>query len=34
MSTLEDLIKNSDFITVHVPKTDETKGMIGEKRSR
>lgn len=31
VSTLEDLIKNSDFITIHVPKTDETKGMIGEK---
>ncbi len=29
--TLEDLIKNSDFITIHVPKTDETKGMIGDK---
>ncbi|MBF0122335.1 MAG: phosphoglycerate dehydrogenase [Candidatus Omnitrophica bacterium] len=32
MSTLEDLFKNSDFITIHVPKTDETKGMIGEKQ--
>ncbi len=31
VTPLEDLIKNSDFITVHVPKTDETKGMIGEK---
>ncbi|MEI8010994.1 MAG: phosphoglycerate dehydrogenase [Candidatus Omnitrophota bacterium] len=31
MASLEDLFKNSDFITVHVPKTDETKGMIGEK---
>ena len=31
MATLEDLFKNSDYITVHVPKTDETKGMIGEK---
>jgi D-3-phosphoglycerate dehydrogenase len=31
MSTFEDLIKNSDFITVHVPKTAETSGMIGEK---
>lgn len=31
VSTLEDLIKNSDFITIHVPKTDETNGMIGEK---
>ncbi len=32
VSTLEDLIKNSDFITIHVPKTDETSGMIGEKQ--
>ncbi len=32
MATFEDLIKNSDFITVHVPKTDETKGMIGEEQ--
>lgn len=31
MSTLEELVKASDFITVHVPKTDETKSMIGEK---
>ena len=31
MSTFEDLIKNSDFITVHVPKTEQTSGMIGEK---
>jgi D-3-phosphoglycerate dehydrogenase len=31
MATFEDLIKNSDFITVHVPKTAETSGMIGEK---
>lgn len=29
--TFEDLIKNSDFITIHVPKTTETSGMIGEK---
>ncbi|MFH0754816.1 MAG: phosphoglycerate dehydrogenase [Candidatus Omnitrophota bacterium] len=28
--TFEDLIKNSDFITIHVPKTDETSGMIGD----
>ncbi|MBF0331090.1 MAG: phosphoglycerate dehydrogenase [Candidatus Omnitrophica bacterium] len=30
--TFEDLIQNSDFITIHVPKTDETSGMIGEKQ--
>ncbi|MDR5659305.1 phosphoglycerate dehydrogenase [Serpentinicella sp. ANB-PHB4] len=29
--TLEELVKESDFITVHTPKTDETFGMIGEK---
>ncbi|ABR50353.1 D-3-phosphoglycerate dehydrogenase [Alkaliphilus metalliredigens QYMF] len=27
---LQDLIKESDFITVHTPKTEETFGMIGE----
>ncbi len=26
---LEDIIKNSDIITVHIPMTDQTKGMIG-----
>ncbi|MBF0569492.1 MAG: phosphoglycerate dehydrogenase [Candidatus Omnitrophica bacterium] len=31
MSTLEDLFKNSDFITIHVPKTSETSGMISDK---
>lgn len=31
VTTLEDLIKHADFITIHVPKTDETKGMIAEK---
>ncbi|NLE65383.1 MAG: phosphoglycerate dehydrogenase [Elusimicrobia bacterium] len=31
VSTLEEVIRQSDFITIHVPKTDETKGMIGEK---
>lgn len=31
MSTFEELVQQSDFITVHVPKTDETKGMIGAK---
>ncbi|MDI6689930.1 MAG: phosphoglycerate dehydrogenase [Actinomycetota bacterium] len=28
---LEDLLKVSDFISVHVPKTKETTGMFGEK---
>lgn len=31
MTTLEDLFRNSDFITVHVPKTEQTDSMIGEK---
>ncbi|MBF0619261.1 MAG: phosphoglycerate dehydrogenase [Candidatus Omnitrophica bacterium] len=31
VTTFEDLIKNSDFITIHVPKTEETAGMIGDK---
>ncbi len=29
--SLEDLIKNSDIITVHVPKTKETENLIDEK---
>jgi glyoxylate reductase len=29
--SLEQLLKESDFITLHVPLTDETKYMIGEK---
>lgn len=28
--TLVELVKESDFITVHTPKTDETFGMIGD----
>ncbi len=31
MATLDDLYAHSDFITIHVPKTEQTKGMIGEK---
>jgi D-3-phosphoglycerate dehydrogenase len=30
MVTLEELLKESDFITVHLPKTPETVGLIGE----
>jgi D-3-phosphoglycerate dehydrogenase len=30
--TLEDLIREADFITVHTPKTEETFGMIGEEQ--
>ena len=29
--SLEDLMKRSDFITIHIPKTPETTGLIGEK---
>lgn len=28
---LSDLLKNADVVSVHVPETDETKSMIGEK---
>ncbi len=31
MSTLESLFERSDFITLHVPETPETKNMIGAK---
>ena len=29
LTTLEDLMKQSDFISIHIPKTPETAGMIG-----
>jgi glyoxylate reductase len=32
--SLEDLMKNSDFISIHVPLTPQTKHMIGEKELR
>ena len=31
LSELGDIYKNSDYITVHIPKTDETSNMIGKK---
>ncbi|SCY51376.1 phosphoglycerate dehydrogenase [Alkaliphilus peptidifermentans] len=31
---LEDLVRESDFITLHTPKTEETFGMIGEEAFR
>ena len=30
ISTLEELLETSDFVTVHVPATDNTRNMIGE----
>lgn len=30
--SLDDLIRDSDFITIHMPKTAETTGMIGKKQ--
>ena len=30
-TTLEDLLKDSDIVSLHCPETDETEGMIGEK---
>ena len=30
-SSLEELLKTADFVTLHVPETPETKNMIGEK---
>ncbi len=32
--SLEDLMKNSDFVSIHVPLTPETKHLIGEKELR
>jgi D-3-phosphoglycerate dehydrogenase len=29
LTTLDDLVERSDFITIHIPKTPETTGMIG-----
>lgn len=31
VETLEELLSNSDIITIHVPLTEETEGMIGER---
>lgn len=31
---LERVLKESDFVTIHVPLTEETRGMIGEKEMR
>ncbi|MBI4219970.1 MAG: C-terminal binding protein [Chloroflexi bacterium] len=34
MTTLEDLLKNSDFVTVHSPLTEQTRGLIGRPQLR
>ncbi|MFN9066494.1 MAG: phosphoglycerate dehydrogenase, partial [Bdellovibrionales bacterium] len=31
MRSMEDVLENSDFVTLHVPETPETKDMIGKK---
>lgn len=31
VATLDDLLANADFVTLHVPETPETKNMIGER---
>lgn len=32
--SLEDLLKESDIVTIHVPLTEETRGLIGERELR
>jgi D-3-phosphoglycerate dehydrogenase len=32
--SLDDLLRESDFISIHLPKTAETKGLIGERELR
>lgn len=32
--SIDDLLSRSDFVTFHVPLTDETRGMIDAKRLR
>jgi D-3-phosphoglycerate dehydrogenase len=34
LTTLDDLVERSDFITIHIPKTPETTGMIGLEQLR
>lgn len=32
LTTVDEVLKNSDFITIHVPLTNETRGMISERQ--
>jgi D-3-phosphoglycerate dehydrogenase len=32
--SLDELLEQSDFVTIHMPKTPETTGMIGASSSR
>lgn len=32
LTTVEDIVKNADFITVHTPLTNETRNLVGEKQ--
>ena len=34
LTTLDDVLQRSDFITIHIPKTPETTGMIGRDQLR
>ena len=34
MPTLEALLVQSDFVTIHLPRTPETEGLIGEHELR
>ncbi|MBI2965049.1 MAG: C-terminal binding protein [Chloroflexi bacterium] len=34
MTTLDDLLKTSDFVTVHSPLTEQTRGLIGRRQLR
>ena len=31
-ATLDDLLAASDYVTVHTPLNDETRGLIGKRR--
>jgi D-3-phosphoglycerate dehydrogenase / 2-oxoglutarate reductase len=33
-NSIEEVLRNADFVTIHVPLTDETRGLIGPKKVR